>query len=88
MKTKFVLSKTVEEPVQELLLTLEKYGTNDATIMLTLPSGTKVPLVGVQTHNGKLGSVRWSVFEDETSEHSQYVILHKNSGRTMDLFND
>jgi len=60
MKTRFVLATTQSEPVQELLLSLEKYGYDEATIMLTLPNGSKVPLVGVATNaEGKLEAVRW-----------------------------
>lgn len=81
MKTKFVIKKTEPEPVQELLLTLEQHGQDNATIMLTLPNGSKTPLVGVTVKaNGKLAAARWSAEENE------YVAKSNHGARRIEDF--
>ena len=83
MKTKFVIAESpTQEPVQELLLSLDAYGGDAATIMLHLPSsGRIIPLVGVSTDDaGKLVAVRWS-----TTLGDDYV-SRDDSARIVDRF--
>ena len=82
MKTKFVIAETpLQEPVQELLLSLGAYGSDRATIMLHLPNGNKIPLVGVTTNGeGKLDVVRWS------SPSGKEYITRDGDNRIFDRF--
>lgn len=85
MKTKFVINKPEPEVVQEVLLSLEQYAGNEATIMLTEPSGRKVPLVGVENDGkGRLRAVRWGVGPCE------FIDQVENTGtsRIRDQFKD
>ena len=82
MKTKFVIAESpTQEPVQELLLSLDAHGGDAATIMLHLPSsGRIIPLVGVSTDGaGKLVAVRWSTILDD-------YVSRDDSARIVDRF--
>lgn len=83
MITKFVVANSPEqtpEPTEVLTLHLQQRG-NDFDIMLTLPSGQAVPLVGVRP-GGKLSVVRW---KNGCKELDRLVNLDSD-GRIADLF--